>query len=73
MMVSNSISEMASRILESDTDPVVRYRIQREVFHIPASQLIADKIGLDANPWVQQLIQEQHPDGSWGRFHSRDS
>ncbi len=73
MMASNSISEIVSRILESDPDSVVRYRIQREVLHIPASQLIADKIKLDANPWVQQLIQEQHPDGSWGRFHSRDS
>lgn len=72
-MAPNSISEIASKILESDPDPVVKLRIQRDVLQLPASQLIANKLELDANPWVQQLIQEQHPDGSWGRFHSRDS
>lgn len=68
-----TISQIANRILESDPDPVVRFRIQRDVLQIPASKLTADKIELDASPWVQQLIREQHPDGSWGRFHSRDS
>lgn len=72
-MESNSISEIAFPVLEADPDPVVKLRIQRDVLRIPALQLIADKNNLAANPWVQQLIQEQHADGSWGRFHSRDS
>ncbi len=37
-------------------------------------QILSDeKKALDANPWVQQLILEQHLDGSWGRFHSPNS
>lgn len=71
MMALYLISEIASRILESDPDPVVMGRLQRDVLHISNSQLIAAN-EIDANPWVHQLIQEQYPDGSWGRFHSRD-
>ena len=67
------ISEIANRILESEPDPVVRFRLKRDVLRQPVSELVADKIELTANPGVQQLIQEQHPNGSWGRFHSRDS
>jgi hypothetical protein len=68
-----TISQIANRILESDPDPVVRFRIQRDVLKIPASKLTAGKIELDTSPWVQQLIREQRLDGGWGRFHSRDS
>lgn len=72
-MASNSISKIASRILKSNPDPVVGLRIQRDVLHVPAAQLSVDKNKLDHNPWVKQLSKEQRPDGSWGRFHSRDS
>jgi hypothetical protein len=66
-------SETITRIRVSDSDPVVRYRLQRDVLRVSVSDLSAEKMALDANPWVQQLIREQRPDGSWGRFHSRDS
>lgn len=73
MMRAARIPEIAARILESNPDPVVRLRLQRDVLQIPAPELLAAKEGVNANPWVQQLAAEQHPDGSWGRFHSRDS
>jgi len=36
-------------------------------------QLVALKSKLPGTGWVEELAREQHPDGSWGRFHSRDS
>ena len=65
--------EIAAGILKLDPDPVVCLRLERDVLHKPASELTALKQALDSNPWVQQLAREQHADGSWGRFHSRDS
>ena len=67
-----SESEIVSRILALEPDPVVNYRLQSEVLHIPIPELSTEKMALDANPWIQQLVREQYPDGSWGRFHSRD-
>lgn len=72
-MGSTQIPEIAARLLAADPDPVVRLRLQRDVLQIPASQLLMAKKEIDANPWVKQLADEQHSDGSWGRFHSRDS
>lgn len=72
-MNAGQIADAANHILESNPDPVVGFRLQRDVLGIPASDLGAQKTELDTNPWVKQLVREQHPDGSWGRFHSRDS
>jgi hypothetical protein len=73
MTETNLISEIATRILESEPDPVVRLRLQRDVFHTPTSELFPVINELNANPWVDQLVAEQHPDGGWGCFHFRDS
>lgn len=73
MQKSSLPSEFVAPILDSHPDPVVAYRLQRDLLCIPVLELRAEKMALDANPWVQQLIREQHPDGGWGRFHSRDS
>jgi len=72
-MESQQISEIGTRILAVDPDPVVCLRLQRDVLHVSPSKLTAEKRGLDSNPWVNQLATEQGPDGSWGRFHTRDS
>jgi hypothetical protein len=72
-MGSPQISEIVARILAADPDSVVCLRLQKDVLHIPVSKLISVKKRLDSNPWVKQLAKEQHPDGGWGRFHTRDS
>jgi hypothetical protein len=67
------VARIAAEILGSNPDPVVRMRLEREVLHLPGLRGAADPTALAANPWVQQLASEQHPDGSWGRFHSQDT
>ncbi len=70
---SRARARIAAGILGSDPDPVVRIRLEREVLHHPGLRGAADQTALAANPWVQQLAHQQHPDGSWGRFHSQDT
>ncbi|KKM18126.1 hypothetical protein LCGC14_1668850 [marine sediment metagenome] len=67
-----TISDVAEGILADDSDPVVRYRLLRDVLCRPAGdrELAAARRTLDGSRWVQLLAAEQHADGSWGRFHS---
>jgi hypothetical protein len=73
MQNPSPIPDLATRLLEMEPDPLVQYRLRRDVLQQPPTELLPLKSQLDANPWVGQLINEQHPDGGWGRFHSRDS
>ena len=60
------------RILEEDPDPVVRFRLLRDVLRLkPDSDTLvrAHKETLKSR-WVRELANEQKEDGSWGRFHS---
>jgi len=68
-----SLEEIAAHLLDLEPHPIIELRLRRDVLHQPLSELHILKSEIDSNPWVQQLIQEQHPNGSWGRFHSRDS
>jgi len=70
---SNATSEIVTCIFDAKPDPLIQYRLRRDVLKQPINKLFQLKSQLDSNPWVQQLTNEQHPDGSWGRFHSRDS
>lgn len=38
-----------------------------------APELVAIRSKLPEQYWVKELAEEQHLDGSWGRFHSQDS
>jgi hypothetical protein len=69
------ISAIAYRILEGDPDPVVRWRLLRDVLGMkPASpQLGQARANLARCEHVLALKAGQRPDGGWGRFHSRDS
>lgn len=69
------IKEIAHRIINCNPDPVVHYLILRYILRVPVheAELIQAKSNLKANKWVQQLQNDQWEDGSWGRFHSRDS
>jgi hypothetical protein len=65
------IQETALKILRQSPDVVVRNKLK---FKIMDQQGIAQEVfSLDASQHVQTLANEQHDDGSWGRFHSQDS
>jgi hypothetical protein len=73
-MKSQDLQTIAEAILDEDPDPVVRYRLLRDVLRCAPtnSRLKRARYALGASRHVQLLQREQHPDGSWGRFHSRD-
>jgi hypothetical protein len=69
------IEDSAERILVSDPDPVVRFRLLRDVLRIPshAGALIRAHKEMLKSRWVLELEGEQHEDGGWGRFHSQNT
>ncbi len=74
-MEKDKISGLAWQILASSPDLTVRLRLLRDVIILDKAdpQLIPLNSGLTENRWVLELAHEQHPDGSWGRFHSQNS
>jgi len=65
------IQETALKILRQSPDVVVRNKLK---FEILDQQGIGQEVfSIDASQHVKTLADEQHDDGSWGRFHSQDS
>jgi hypothetical protein len=71
----SAIEETASAILVHGPEPVVRFRLLRDVLRRPRGdpQLERARASLDGSPCVQELAREQWPDGGWGAFHSRST
>lgn len=68
------IEESANRILQANPDPVVRFRLLRDVLRVSSADLVTRaKQEMLGSRWVSELKREQENDGSWGRFHSMDS
>jgi len=69
------IEAIAASILERSPGVVVHYRLLRDVLKAPpgSPELREAKDALRCSRRVQELANEQHEDGSWGRFHSRDT
>jgi hypothetical protein len=61
--------------LQENPDPVVRFRLLRDVLQRPpnSTEMVQARVDLAKSRWIQQLADEQWPDGSWGRLHSQDS
>jgi hypothetical protein len=68
------IETSAGRILADDPDPVVCFRLLRDVLRRPADdpEMVQARESLSKSRWVQELECEQWSDGSWGRLHSMD-
>jgi hypothetical protein len=75
MFTQSDISRLGEYIIGRSPNAMVRYRIQRDVLRLPGgtSGLVSAKARTLSHPWVAELEREQHPDGTWGRFHSMDS
>ena len=69
------VESIGQRLLESQPNTVVRYRILRDVLCLPSgsADLETARIQMLSHFWVGELAREQHPDGTWGRFHSMNS
>jgi len=67
-----AIEETAYRVLQEDPDPVVRFRLLRDVLRVPrdTNTLIDARREMLQSRSVQELESEQREDASWGRFHS---
>lgn len=75
MIMLETIEKLANRILEDDPDPVVRFRLLRDVLKVPPNEktIVRAKKEMLKNRWVSELERQQEKDGGWGRFHSSDS
>ena len=75
MSQAKTIEQIAERILDQNPDPVVRFRLLRDVLRaVPdADDVIRARQRMLRSRWVLQLKSEQQPDGGWGRFHSIDT
>lgn len=71
----DDLIKTAERLLELAADPIPRYRLLRDVLGLDpterALQEAADKIS--KSRWISVLRDTQQVDGTWGRFHTRDS
>lgn len=71
-MKLGAIEGTAHQILQDAPDPIVSYRLLRDVIKaVPDSNIlnIARQEMLSSH-WVAELKNEQKEDGGWGRFHS---
>ncbi|HTX79252.1 MAG TPA: hypothetical protein VMC62_06265 [Longilinea sp.] len=75
MFRRQDIEALGEKLLDLTHCAVPRYRILRDVLQLPPSdRLCVEAQGnLTQDGWVRELRSSQHPDGTWGRFHSRDS
>jgi len=68
------IHSEALRVLRSASNPSVRVCLLRDVLGVPSDdrRLAEAREALPESIHVDRLMQEQRPDGGWGRLHSRD-
>jgi hypothetical protein len=71
----NQIESLGRRLLEGQPNAIIRYRLLRDVLRLSpgSTDLVTARSQMLSHPCVKELASEQHPDGTWGRFHSMDS
>jgi hypothetical protein len=69
------VTSIGSRLLETRPNAIISHRILRDILHQSNDNpdLLKTSNQILLHPWVGELAGVQHPDGSWGRFHSMDS
>ena len=72
---SAEIRALAESLIAATDSPVVHCRLMVDVLSLPEHnpRLQAARNRLASSRQVQILLNDQHADGSWGRFHSQDS
>jgi hypothetical protein len=71
-MKVGKVEDTAYQILHDIPDPVVRFRLLRDVIKtLPASNMLnVARQEMLSSRWITELRNEQKEDGSWGRLHS---
>jgi hypothetical protein len=71
----NQIESLGQRLLERRPNAIICYRLLRDVlrFQAGSADLETAHLQILSHSWVKELVDGQHPDGSWGRFHSMDT
>lgn len=70
----DQVTDLAFRLLEKPLDPIPRYRLMRDVLFWPADHddiQLAKSLAMSSRQ-VADLCRSQLPDGSWGRFYTRN-
>jgi hypothetical protein len=75
MFSVGEVEKIGQRLLKEATSPAPRFHIMRDILKLPPDETAytETKLALFASKWVRELQETQIPDGTWGRFHSRDS
>ena len=65
--------EIAEGMLRRTLDPVVRFRLLRDVLERESGDpdRTEARAALETSCWVGQLAHDQWEDGSWGRLHTQ--
>lgn len=74
-MIREQISAIARSLLDSEIAPAPRYRLLRDVLHLPGDdpRMVRAKREVLGTRRVADIAATQHTDGSWGYFHSLSS
>jgi len=72
---SDGVETIATRLLEQNPGPIVRYRLLRDVLRKPANDTELEQAweNLAESRCIRELADEQWKDGGWGAFHSRST
>lgn len=72
--MSDPINDLAMRLLCGPIEAIPRYRLLRDVLLMsPDDRDLADaRRDITHSRLVSELAAAQHPDGSWGRFYTRN-
>lgn len=71
-LTTQAVQATARDILGESPDPVVKFRLLRDVLLVRGQEIEGPRTELENSRWVKLVRQEQWTDGSWGRFHSQD-
>lgn len=71
-MISINSARIVAQILNTDPDPVPKYRLLTDVLPLAEDdpELMSAREAVLASRWVREIVRYQHDDGSWGNFHS---
>jgi hypothetical protein len=70
----NDLKVIAEKLLDMQPDPVLRFRLLRDVLRCDPADAAYQEAERDLaqSKWVSLLADSQWADGTWGRFHTQD-
>ncbi len=71
----NDLISIAEQLLALEPNPIPRFRLLRDVLRLEAAspEYVQAEAAVQETAIVKLLRTSQHPDGTWGRFHTQDT